>query len=50
MTSPAEHDDQTVEFTFDGVTYSLPLDGNTGKIRGHMQPWLDAEHAAETDT
>jgi hypothetical protein len=47
MASPAEHDDQTVEFTFDGVQYSLPLDGNVGKIRGRVQPWLDAERAAD---
>ena len=47
MASPAEHDDQTTEFVFDGVTYLLPLVGNAGKVCAHMQPWLDAETEAE---
>jgi hypothetical protein len=43
--SPA---DQSVTFVFDGVTYLLDLsNGNAGKIRGLMQPWLDAETEAE---
>jgi hypothetical protein len=35
--------DETAEFTFEDVEYSLDLSsGNAGKLRGHMQPWLDA--------
>lgn len=42
------HADQIVTFTFDGVQYSLPLDGNAGKLRGLMQAWLDSDQEDKT--
>jgi hypothetical protein len=39
---------ETVTFVFAAVTYSLDLsNGNAGKVRAHLQPWLDAEAKAE---
>jgi hypothetical protein len=48
--SPAGHADHTVTFTFEGVQYSLPLAGNTGKIRRLMLPWIEAGCSHEDDS